>query len=422
MLLVARSVRYRARMNWLGSTSPHRDADEMKDARERTHQIGRRRRARLGSCPRLFASALVVIGAAACAPEPARAPAQPPGYGAPAPGYPSYPAAPGQPPAQGPAYGAVPPPPVYQGPPVTGPSSPPPSVPPSSVPPPPTAGAPPAPVPPLPGTSSDPINRIDVVWLRAQASSILAELVAALPPGPQERVRNIPLVVDDTVGEVNAFAACERDRSIMAISDGLLEIQAWLSRTHANDTVFGTRTTDAYIAHIAKHQKPNQAIVKPPAELFPAATENDPRKLAVQHQIFQEQVAFVLGHELAHHHLGHLPCTAQPGPVIFDIARTASLIVPPLNIPNEMASDWEGTRNVLSAGARRPAGQVRWTEGGALLTMRFFAGMEHLSVLDIVFGFMRTHPPATTRTPVIQQSAHSFRTGGGGLSAPRLGG
>ena len=36
--------------------------------------------------------------------------------------------------------------------------------------------------------------------------------------------------MDNTPGEVNAFAACENGRSLMAITDGLLEVAAWLPR------------------------------------------------------------------------------------------------------------------------------------------------------------------------------------------------
>ena len=84
----------------------------------------------------------------------------------------------------------------------------------------------------------DPINNLDVPWLRNRAQEIIRELVAALPAGPQARVRSIPLVVDQTVGEVNAFASCTKgSKAAMAISDGLLDIEAHLAQAKATDEV-----------------------------------------------------------------------------------------------------------------------------------------------------------------------------------------
>ena len=92
----------------------------------------------------------------------------------------------------------------------------------------------PAPVAPAPGQTpavpapalgANAINQIDIAALRSRAQTILAELVAALAPQHQARVQGIPLVVDSTPGEVNAFAACTKEgRAAMAITDGLLEI------------------------------------------------------------------------------------------------------------------------------------------------------------------------------------------------------
>lgn len=340
---------------------------------------------------------------AGCQSEPARSAAPP-----------SYPQQPYPPQQQ---YGSVPPPPTYSN---------------QAVPPPPTfsgqASAPPAayPQPPAPPAQvgADPINQQNLAWMRGEASAILNDLVQALPPASQQRVLGIPLVFDDKVGEVNAFAACDSGRSLMAISDGLLEIAGWLAQAQAHDSVFGTRKADEYIALVARYQKPDQPIVRPAADFFPGGQQLEPRKVTLQHQVFDELVAFVLGHELAHHHLGHLPCTGTPGPLgSGDVARVLSSAVPLLNQPNELSADWEGTRNVLGAGRRRPAGQAQWTENGGLLMMRFFSGMDGQSPLDIVFAFERSHPPPALRLPLIQQSAYYWRTTGGvGLPAPRIGG
>ncbi|HEY8942946.1 MAG TPA: hypothetical protein VIM73_01735, partial [Polyangiaceae bacterium] len=106
------------------------------------------------------------------------------------------------------------PPPGYAGNQAPGTYPPPPATvagPPSS-PTPATPGAVPAPVlPALPPVAVDPINQIDIGFLRSRAQAVMSELVANLPAVQQARVRGIPLIVDDEVGEVNAFAACTRE-------------------------------------------------------------------------------------------------------------------------------------------------------------------------------------------------------------------
>ncbi|HEX6274681.1 MAG TPA: M48 family metalloprotease [Polyangiaceae bacterium] len=343
--------------------------------------------------------ALVVISFAvaslACKREPSGPASQPQAPGAYYPGqqqpYPTT--APGQP-----APGAAP------GQPVPGP-----------------APAHPAPAPiPIPTTATnpatDPIQRLDLGFLRAEAQSILNELVAALPPLQLGRVQGIPLVVDSTVGEVNAFATCSGRRSAMAITDGLLEIQAELARARAHDELAQTRKVDEYIRLVAQRQRPKQPIVHPAAGFYDPRVDADPRKLARQREVLDEQIAFVLGHELAHHYLGHLPCTASGVLGAAEIGNVLSSAIPAFNQPNELAADTFGLNDLLTAGARRSG--YKFTEGGALLTMQFFSGMDQFSPVDL-FDFERSHPPPAIRTPVIQQTAAAWRgTGGRGLPYP----
>jgi hypothetical protein len=321
----------------------------------------------------------------------------PPGYGPPG-GYQGYP------PGAYPPPGGQPPPPGY---PPAGypPQQPPPGQPPPGQPPP---GQP----PPGPPVAYDPINADDIFFLRGRAQALLQELVAALPPDRKQRVSGIPLVVDDAVGEVNAFAACTKGgKALMAISDGLLDIEGHLAQTKATDEVFGTRKTDEYIAFIAKNQRPKQPIVHPSQDFIPPAYQTDARKVRRQHELLDEQIAFVLGHELAHHYLGHLPCTAGGNVTAAEISHVLSGALPIFNQPNELASDWNGTENLLTAGKNRVG--YKLTEGGGLLTMRFFAGLDQLSPVDILFGFERSHPPPQIRVPTIQQAAANWRSSGG---------
>jgi hypothetical protein len=267
----------------------------------------------------------------------------------------------------------------------------------------------------LPAVSSnDPVNVHDIAFLRKRAEQILAELVAALPQPQQGRVAGIPLVVDATPGEVNAFASCSGTRSAMAISDGLLQIEAQLARFRAADELSGTNKVGEYIALIARGARPGRPLPEAPVGFVDPRIDVDPRKVARQYQLLDEQIAFVMGHELGHHYLGHLPCTAGGGLTLAEIGALLSSAVPGFNQPNELAADVVGINNVLTMGTRRT--DYRLTEGGAMLTMQFFAGLDQLTPADILFGFERSHPPPALRTPVIQQTAAAWRaTGGRGL-------
>jgi hypothetical protein len=293
---------------------------------------------------------------------------------------------------------------------------------PAGSPPPPGQG--PAPTatqqPALPPVAYDPINAVDINFLRSRAQAVIQELIAALPSGYQAKVAGIPLIVDDRVGEVNAFAACTQGgKAAMAITDGLLDIEAHLARCKATDEIFGGNRTDLYIQMVAKNQKPGQPIVRPATGFFDVNQDADGRKVKRQHEILDEQIGFVLGHELGHHYLGHLPCTAGGAATASEINHVLSSAIPAFNQPNEVAADVAGTNNVLGAGKKHPG--YAWTEAGGLLTMRFFSGIDQFSPIDVVFGFERSHPPPQIRVPIIQQAAASWRsTGGQGWQIPSL--
>jgi hypothetical protein len=272
----------------------------------------------------------------------------------------------------------------------------------------------------LPPVAYDPINATDINFLRGRAQIVIQELVAALKSGEQSKVSGIPLIIDDKVGEVNAFAACTTGgKKVMAISDGLLDIEAHLAQARANDEIFKTNKTNEYIQLIAKNQKPGSPIVQPPAGFFDPAHQSNGQRVKRQHEILDEEIGFVLGHELAHHYLGHLPCSASGGGVTAaEVGHVLSSAVPFFNQPNEVSADVSGTGNVLDAGARRTAPAYKLTEGGGLLTMQFFAGLDQFSPADIVFGFERSHPPPQIRTPIIQQTASNWRSSGGKSASP----
>jgi hypothetical protein len=266
---------------------------------------------------------------------------------------------------------------------------------------------------------ADPINNVDINWLRNQAGIVMGELIAALSPGARSRVENIPFLADPAVGEVNAFAACDDEgKPLMAITDGLLEIEAQLAQFKATDEIFGTKKLDAYIQLVAQNQKPGMPIVRPAIGFVDPLQHVDGRKVARQHEIFDEQVAFVLGHELGHHHLGHLGCTAPGGTSASPatLGRILSRAVPVFNQPNEIAADVAGTNNLLDAGKRRQG--YKWSEGGAILTLHFFAGLDHFTPATVVFNFERTHPHPLVRRPIVENTARTWRATGGGIAFP----
>ena len=250
-------------------------------------------------------------------------------------------------------------------------------------------------------------------FLRQRAGEVYSELVAALQSNYQSRVATVPLVFDNDPTSVNAFAACTGSgKALIALTDGILDIQSHLAQARATDEIFGTRKVDEYIQFVAANQAPGAPVVQPPPGFFTQQQIFDPRRVSRQHEVYDEQVAFVLGHELGHHYLGHLPCTAAGGPLsTSEIGWALSSAVPAFNQPNEIASDVAGTRNVLDTGRARNG--YHWTEGGGLLTMQFFSGLDQFSPQDILFTFERSHPPPQLRVPIIQQTANGWRNTGG---------
>jgi predicted Zn-dependent protease len=173
---------------------------------------------------------------------------------------------------------------------------------------------------------------------------------------------------------------------------------------------------------VARDQKPGQPIVAPPAGLVDPAQHVDPRKVARQHQLLEEQLAFVLGHELGHHHLGHTGCAnGQSGDRAInlgDLARIASKVVPVFNQPNEVAADYVGVDNLIAAGARRPG--YHWTEQGALLTLAFFSRLDQLTAQKLFLSFADSHPNPALRVGPVKQEAARFRASGGVWWQPPL--
>jgi hypothetical protein len=257
--------------------------------------------------------------------------------------------------------------------------------------------------------TDDAINRADIQYQRGRVSALVSELLGALDAQLRARVDKLPIVFEPDPNDVNAFATCTRSgKATIAITDGLLVLATYLAQMQAADEVFQTHRLDEYIAYIAKNQQPNHAILPPPASLLPPNVRTNSAKVTRQQQLNDELLAFVMGHELGHHYLNHLPCTSILPLDATEIGMIVTDVIPAFNQPNEVAADIGATRNVLEAGRRRSGYHL--TETGGLLTIRFFQGLDQSSPVDL-FNFERTHPPPTVRDPVIRTAANAFRTG-----------
>ncbi len=328
-------------------------------------------------------------------------PAYPPGY---PPGqYPPGQYPPGYPPGQYPPPGY--PPGQY----------PPPGYPPGQYPPPPGTppGTPPPPAyPPSPPVFNDPINFTDMNYLHLRANQVLGELRSALPANYKAIVDPVPLMIDDSPGEVNAFAACTKSGPIMAITDGLLEISAQMARAKATDEFFGTHKLQQYVQLVSQNQQPKSPIVRPGPDFWDPTQDADGRKVARQHDLLDEQIAFILGHEQAHHYLGHTGGCAGGGNIFTDLGGLLSNAVPVFNQPNEVAADTQGVTNTLNTGRARQG--FHWNEEGAMLTLNFFVALMQMDPADrLLFAFQATHPPPELRIPIVQQTANQWRQSGG---------
>ncbi|MFN0248760.1 MAG: M48 family metalloprotease [Kofleriaceae bacterium] len=258
---------------------------------------------------------------------------------------------------------------------------------------------PPAPTTPRPVADPragiDPINRVNVAQLRAHTQTILGELVAALPDERRASVANYDLQFDNALGDVNAYATCgEGGAPIVAVSDGMLLIVAHLAMSTATDQVFESEKRSQYLDWISEH-----GVKPPPPGFYAPAYHTDRSKVLRQRELFDEQVAFILGHELAHHYLGHLGCGELQLGVLPD--------VPMFEQAEELSADVAAVRNLLTAGKRRAG--YEWTEAGALLVLAAFHARMEITVRAVVFAFERTHPLPALRMPLITTTADLWK-------------
>jgi len=262
----------------------------------------------------------------------------------------------------------------------------------------------PPPADPDPAAARDPVQSADRVLLRREAGRVMQWLIEALPPDKQARVAGITLDPDPLPGEINAYASCDGAAPYIAVSDDLLLVEAQLAMARATDERFATDTTHELIRWFA--ERPEQTGQLPPVAFWDPAQHVDREKVSRQRVMFDEQLAYVLGHELAHHTLGHLACTSTG--FSDDAMRDVVDAAPIFSQAGEIAADIEGIHDVLAAGRR-----FGWTEEGALVLFEFFTKWHAYTATDVVLAFERSHPFPILRLPIVMTTADVWRASGG---------
>ena len=248
--------------------------------------------------------------------------------------------------------------------------------------------------------------------MRQEAATVLQRLVAALPDSSRARVQGIPLAVIDDPREVNAFAGCDKTgKAFMAVTAPILTLMAASAESRAFDELYGGGKYDAYINQVAQAVQRGQPVQGLQPGTLPLPQALDPRKLTRQRELFDEQLSFVLSHELAHHYRGHTGCAnagTSTGVTAEDVGRLLSNAVPVFNQPMEVESDVQGIRNVLNAGVGQQGTQA-WNEEGAMMVLGFFNKLSGVSTEALLLGFLRTHPLPAFRIPIVQGAADQWR-------------
>lgn len=289
-------------------------------------------------------------------------------------------------------------------------------------------------IPGLPGLKLfSPTGALLMPVMKDEAKKIYQKEIDALPASNKTAVEKIPLLFEDNKEEVNAFAGCDDSgKTFVVVTAAMYQMLDLMAQTRATDETFGTGYYDEYIKELAKQQEGKAQILPLPPGMLDVTKSLDQRKLKRQREIFDEAVAYVIGHELAHHYRGHLGSvcsggaggTLKPG----DIVRLAKKVVPAINQANEIDSDIQGTNNLLSAGQNESA--YKWSEGGGLLVIDFFKKLRDLHPGAPLFTFMMTHPAPEVRAPIVKNTANFWRlthpgavTGNGnsqGAPAPKV--
>jgi hypothetical protein len=267
---------------------------------------------------------------------------------------------------------------------------------------------------PAPPGSYDANGHMTRAFLEQEARDIHQALLAALDSRENEQTRSIPFEVVDEASEPNAAAACTRASrtALMMITSAMLELAAGIAETKAYDEVAGTDTYDQYVTTVIDQVRNERPVEGPSPSLHSAPHSTDPHKLARQRHLFDQQVAFIVGHELAHHYRGHTNCVSGRTDAEVqrdELAQILAHTVPPFSQPREVEADMWGVTNVMEAGRTRTGGT--WTHEGALINLDFFRRLSDRGGNELLLAFLSTHPPAFIRIPIVRSTGQQWRTG-----------
>jgi hypothetical protein len=273
-----------------------------------------------------------------------------------------------------------------------------------------------------PPGSTDSNGSMQMAFLRTEVETVYREVLADLPADHRARVEHIPFHVVDDPREPNAAAGCSPGSRapMVMITTPMLTICAATAEARAYDELGSTTTYETYASSILTMlQRGRITGLAPGAISGPLAS--DPRKLARQRQLFDEQVAFILGHELAHHYRGHTGCApggSSSSAEAEGLERQLAQAAPPLEQPFEIEADMWGVTSVLESGHERTGGV--WTEEGALLSLDTFRHIGEMNEADLPILFLSTHPPSLVRAPLVQSVADSWTPGRVPLPTPTI--
>jgi hypothetical protein len=268
-------------------------------------------------------------------------------------------------------------------------------------------------IPGLPGLKLfSPTGALLMPAMKDEAKKIYQKEIEALSASNKTAVEKIPLLFEDNKEEVNAFAGCDDSgKTFVVVTAAMYQMLDLMAQTRATDETFGTGYYDEYIKELAKQQEGKAQILPLPPGMLDVSKSLDQRKLKRQRELFDEAVAYVVGHELAHHYRGHLGsvCSGGAGGTIKpgDIVRLAKKVIPAVNQANEIDADVQGINNVLTAGQSESA--YKWSEGGGLLVIDFFKKLRDLHPGAPLFTFMMTHPAPEVRAPIVKNTANFWR-------------
>ncbi len=245
--------------------------------------------------------------------------------------------------------------------------------------------------------------------MHQEVRTVLDELIGHLPAPSASRVKGIPLKLDPSPTEINAYAGCDaQGKPFLAGTEGLLHAIFAIAETKACDEIDAAHSYDGYmttITPVLTAQTPGSPQL--PQNVRPAQCVVDPRVLSRAREMFDDMAAFTFGHELAHHYLGHTGCAINDSPFTQGLATVEHLsqqLVPAFNQPNEIAADTAGLYNVMDTGrARRP--HYEYSEKGGMMLLDFFARLEGSGG---AIAFTRSHPPSTTREGWVRTAATTW--------------